>query len=172
MVIGDPSSVYQLPVAIMPKQEGIKVISKNKRATFDYHLLERFEAGLALTGTEIKSIRAHQANLQRSYVQNRQGELWLIESHIAPYAYGNRENHEPTRPRKLLLHRREINKIIDQVAQKSLTIVPTMLYLKNGRAKVEIALARGKRKSDKRADLARKDANRQVERALREKYRY
>ena len=156
----------------MPKQEGIKVISKNKRATFDYHLLERFEAGLALTGTEIKSIRAHQANLQRSYVQNREGELWLLESHIAPYAYGNLENHEPTRPRKLLLHRREINKIIDQVVQKSLTIVPTMLYLKNGRAKVEIALARGKRKSDKRADLARKDANRQVERALREKYRY
>lgn len=156
----------------MPKQEGIKVISKNKRASFDYELLERFEAGLALMGTEIKSIRNHQANLQRSYVQNRNGELWLIESHIAPYAFGNRENHEATRPRKLLLHRREIGKIIDQMAQKSLTLVPTRLYLKNGRAKVEIALARGKRKGDKRADLAKKDSDRQVERALREKYRY
>ena len=156
----------------MAKQEGIKVISKNKRASFDYELLERFEAGLALMGTEIKSIRNHQANLQRSYVQNRGGELWLIEANIAPYAFGNRENHEPTRPRKLLLHKREIGKILDQMAQKSLTLVPTILYLKNGRAKVEIALARGKRKADKRSDLAKKDANRQVERALREKYRY
>jgi len=123
-------------------------------------------------GTEIKSIRAHQVNLRRSYVQNRNGELWLMEAHISPYEHGNRENHEPTRPRKLLLHRREINKIIDEMAQKSLTVVPTKLYLKNGRAKVEIALARGKRKADKRTDLAKKDANRQVERALREKYRY
>jgi len=158
----------------MSKKEGAKVITvtKNKRASFDFELLERFEAGLALMGTEIKSIRDHQVNLRRSYVQNRNGELWLIEAHIAPYEHGNRENHEPTRPRKLLLHRREINKIIDEVAQKSLTVVPTKLYLKNGRAKVEVALARGKRQSDKRADLAKKDANRQVERALREKYRY
>jgi SsrA-binding protein len=156
----------------MPKQEGIKVVTTNKRATFDFELLERFEAGLSLMGTEVKSIRAHQVNLRRSYVQNRNGELWLMEAHISPYEHGNRENHEPTRPRKLLLHRREINKIIDEMAQKSLTVVPTKLYLKNGRAKVEIALARGKRKADKRTDLARKDANRQVERALREKYRY
>jgi SsrA-binding protein len=158
----------------MLKKEGSKVITvtNNKRASFDFELLERFEAGLALMGTEIKSIRDHQVNLRRSYVQNRNGELWLMEAHIAPYEHGNRENHEPTRPRKLLLHRREINKIIDEVAQKSLTVVPTKMYLKNGRAKVEIALARGKRKSDKRADLAKKDANRQVERALREKYRY
>jgi SsrA-binding protein len=156
----------------MPKQEGIKVVTTNKRATFDFELLERFEAGLSLMGTEVKSIRAHQVNLRRSYVQNRNGELWLMEAHISPYEHGNRENHEPTRPRKLLLHRREINKIIDEMAQKSLTVVPTKLYLKNGRAKVEIALARGKRKADKRTDLAKKDANRQVERALREKYRY
>jgi SsrA-binding protein len=156
----------------MQKQEGIKVVTNNKRATFDYELLERFEAGLALTGTEIKSIRDHQVNLRRSFVQNRQGELWLLEAHISPYEHGNRENHDPTRARKLLLHRREINKIVDEMAQKSLTLVPTRLYLKNGRAKVEVALARGKRKADKRADLAKKDANRQVERALREKYRY
>jgi SsrA-binding protein len=156
----------------MSKQEGIKVVANNKRAAFDFELLERFEAGLSLMGTEIKSIRAHQANLQRSYVQNRNGELWLIDAHISPYEHGNRENHEPTRPRKLLLHRREINKVIDEMAQKSLTVVPTKLYLKNGRAKVEIALARGKRKADKRSDLAKKDADRQMERALREKYRY
>jgi SsrA-binding protein len=156
----------------MPNQEGIKIVSKNKLATFDFELLDKFEAGMSLQGTEIKSIRANQVNLRRSYVQNRNGELWLIDAHISPYEHGNRDNHEPTRPRKLLLHRREINKILDEMAQKSLTVVPTRMYLKNGRAKVEIALARGKRKADKRSDLAKKDADRQVERALREKYKY
>jgi SsrA-binding protein len=156
----------------MQKQEGIKIVSKNKRAAFDFELLDKFEAGMSLQGTEIKSIRANQVNLRRSYVQNRNGELWLIDAHISPYEHGNRDNHEPTRPRKLLLHRREINKILDEMAQKSLTVVPTRMYLKNGRAKVEIALARGKRKADKRSDLAKKDADRQVERALREKYKY
>ena len=153
------------------KQSGIKIIAKNKRATFDYHLLESFEAGLVLTGTEIKSVRANQVSLRRSYVQQRNGELWLVEAHIAPYAHGNIQNHDPVRPRKLLLHRREINTIIDQMQQKSLTLVPTKLYLKNGRAKVEIALAQGKKKHDKRQDLARKDDQRRVERALREKFR-
>ena len=155
----------------MAQKQKTKTVANNKRAAFDYHLLERFEAGLVLTGTEIKSIRAGQVNLRRSYVQNRNGELWLIEAHIAPYEHGNRDNHEPTRARKLLLHRREINKIITELAQKKLTVVPTRLYLKNGLAKVEIALARGKQKQDKRASLAKKDAQRQVERALREKYR-
>jgi SsrA-binding protein len=150
---------------------GIRVVANNRRATFDFHLLERYEAGLVLTGTEIKSVRANQVSLRRSYVQNRNGELWLIEAHIAPYEHGGRENHEPTRPRKLLLHRSEINKIIDKMVQASLTIVPTKLYLKDGRAKIEIALARGKRKYDKRQALARRDAERQVERALRQKYR-
>ena len=150
---------------------GIKVIARNKRAAHDYTLLDRYEAGLVLTGTEIKSIRAHRVSLQRSFVQARDGELWLVDANIAPYEHGNRENHEPTRPRKLLLHRREINKIIDQLTQKSLTVVPTKLYLKNGRAKVEIALARGKRKYDKRADIAKREAERRVARALREKHR-
>ena len=149
----------------------VKVIYNNKRANFDFELLEKFEAGLALTGTEIKSVRANQVSLQRSYVQARGEELWLIEANISPYVHGNRENHDPTRPRKLLLHRREINRILDNLAQKGLTVVPTRLYLKGGRAKVEIALARGKRKFDKREDIARRDADRQVERALREKYR-
>jgi SsrA-binding protein len=152
-------------------QGGIKIIAKNKRATFDYILLETFEAGLVLTGTEIKSVRANQVSLRRSYVQQRNGELWLVEAHIAPYVHGNIQNHDPVRPRKLLLHSREIGKIIDQMQQKSLTLVPTKLYLKNGRAKVEIALAQGKKKHDKRQDLAKKDDQRRVERALREKYR-
>lgn len=153
------------------KQSGIKIIAKNKRAGFDYHLLEKFEAGLVLTGTEIKSVRAHQVNLRRSYVQARNGELWLVEAHIAPYAHGNIQNHEPERPRKLLLHRREINRIIDQLQQKSLTVVPTKMYLRDGLAKVEIALAQGKKKYDKRQDIAKRDDQRRVERALREKYR-
>lgn len=154
------------------QKTGKKVIARNKRARFDYQLLELFEAGLVLQGTEIKSIRAYQVSLQRSFVRPLKGELWLIDANIAPYEHGNRENHEPTRARKLLLHRREIGRIIDQLQQKSLTLVPTQLYLKNGRAKLEIALARGKRKQDKRTDLAKKDAQRQVERALREKHRY
>ncbi len=148
---------------------GKKIVSKNKRATFDYELLTRYEAGLALTGTEIKSIRANQVGLRRSYVQHRNGELWLMEAHIAQYVHGNRENHEPTRSRKLLLHRREINKIITEMMEKSLTVVPTILYLKNGRAKVEIALARGKKKYDKRQDLAKKDDDRRMNRALKER---
>ncbi|MFN2278078.1 MAG: SsrA-binding protein SmpB [Candidatus Promineifilaceae bacterium] len=155
----------------MKKGEGIKVIAKNRRASFDYHLLDRFEAGLVLTGTEIKSIRAHQVSLQRSYVQAREDELFLLEANIAPYLHGNRENHDPTRPRKLLLHRREINKILDALTMKGLTVVPTRLYLKDGRAKVEIALARGKARHDKRQSIAKRDSDRQVERALREKYR-
>lgn len=150
---------------------GIKVVATNKRATFDFQILEKFEAGLALTGTEIKSIRANQVNLRRSYVQARQDELWLVEAHISPYVHGSRENHDPTRPRKLLLHRREINKIMEQLQQKSLTVVPTRMYLKGGRAKLEIALARGKQKHDKRQDIAKRDDERRVERALREKYR-
>jgi len=153
------------------KSDRLKVIYNNKRANFDFELLEKFEAGLALTGTEIKSVRANQVSLQRSYVQPRGEELWLIEANISPYVHGNRENHDPTRPRKLLLHRREINRILENLAQKGLTVVPTRLYLKGGRAKIEIALARGKRKFDKREDIARRDADRQVERALREKYR-
>jgi SsrA-binding protein len=150
---------------------GVKIIANNKKARFEYHLLDFFEAGIVLTGTEIKSVRANQVSLQRSFVQPNNGELWLMEAHIAEYKHGNRDNHEPTRPRKLLLHRREIGKILDELAQKGVTLVPTKLYLKNGRAKLEIALARGKKLYDKRADLAKKDAKRQVERALREKYR-
>ena len=153
------------------KADKIRVVYNNKRATFDYEILERFEAGLVLTGTEIKSVRDNKVSLQQSFVQARGDELWLLEANIAQYIHGNRENHEPQRPRKLLLHRREINRILTNLTQKGLTVVPIRLYMKGGRAKVEIALARGKRKFDKRDDIARRDADRQVERALREKYR-
>ncbi|HSH03477.1 MAG TPA: SsrA-binding protein SmpB [Anaerolineae bacterium] len=150
--------------------EGIKIITKNRRASHDYHLLEMFEAGLVLQGTEIKSIRGNKVTLQRSYVEVRDGEMWLMGANIAPYELGNRENHEPTRPRKLLLHRREINKIRQALAEKGLTLVPTKMYFKRGRAKVEIALARGKKQYDKRQDLARRDSQRRIERALSDRY--
>jgi SsrA-binding protein len=157
--------------AMKQNSEGKLIIAKNKRARFEHEILETFEAGLALKGTEIKSIRAHKVSLQRSYVQERAGELWLVEAHIAEYTHGNRDNHDPTRPRKLLLNRREINKILDHLQQKGLSCVPTILYLKNGRAKVEIALGRGKKLHDKRQTLATRDSQRQVDRALREKYK-
>jgi SsrA-binding protein len=155
----------------MKQAGGKKIISQNKRAKFEYELLDRFEAGLVLQGTEIKSVRNYQVNLQRAYVQPRDEELWLIDAHISEYKHGNRENHDPVRPRKLLLHKREIVKILDSLQQKGLTCVPTVLYLKDGRAKVEIALARGKKLRDKRQTMAKRDADRQVERALRQKYR-
>ncbi len=146
---------------------GIKVIATNRRAAHDYNLEERYEAGLVLTGTEIKSIRAGRVNLKDGYVQPRQGELWLMNVHIAPYDPAGRHfGHDPRRPRKLLLHRREINRLIARVQERGYTIIPTRLYLKNGRAKVEIALARGRRKYDKRRAIAERDARREVERAL------
>jgi SsrA-binding protein len=153
------------------QNKGIKIVSNNRRASHDYLLLDKFEAGLVLTGTEIKSVRANRVNLQRSYVENRNGELWLVEAHIAVYNPASRENHDPDRPRKLLLHRREINKIIGQLAEKGLTVVPTKMYLKDGRAKVEVALAKGKKLYDKRAALAKKESSRQIERELKERYR-
>ena len=153
------------------KSSGKKMVAKNRKVRHEYELLELFEAGLVLTGTEIKSVRANRVSLARAFVQPRQGELWLIEAHIEEYVHGNRQNHEPTRPRKLLMHKREIKKILDELAQKGLTAVPTAMYLKNGRAKLELALARGKKLHDKRRTLAKRDTERQVERALREKYR-
>jgi SsrA-binding protein len=155
----------------MKQPGGIKVVAKNRRARHDYELVELFEAGLVLTGSEIKSLRGNKVSLQRSYVQNKNGHLWLMEVHIAPYEHASYAQHDPTRPRKLMLHKREIAHINESLTLKGLTMVPTKMYLKNGWAKVEIALARGKKQYDKRADLAKRDSNRQVERALREKYR-
>ncbi|RLC99845.1 MAG: SsrA-binding protein [Chloroflexi bacterium] len=150
---------------------GIKVVATNRKAGRDFNLQDRREAGLVLTGTEIKSIRAGRVNLSDGYVQPRNGELWLMNIHIAPYDPSGRYGHEPRRPRKLLLHRREINRLISRIQERGYTIIPTRLYLKGGRAKVEIALARGKRKYDKRQAIAKRDAQRDVERALKERYK-
>lgn len=152
-------------------ESGIKVVATNRKAARDFHLQDRHEAGLVLTGTEIKSIRAGRVNLSDGYVQPRDGELWLFNVHIAPYDPSGRYGHEPRRPRKLLLHRREINRLTASVRERGYTIVPLRLYLKGGRAKVEIALARGKRQYDKRHAIAERDAQRDIERALKERYR-
>jgi SsrA-binding protein len=152
-------------------EAGIKIVATNRKATHDYTIEDRFEAGLALLGTEIKSIRAGQANLREGYVQVRGGELWLVNTHIAPYDPAGREGHDPLRPRKLLLHRKEIVKLLSRVQERGYTIIPLKIYLKNRRAKIEIALARGKRQYDKRETIARREAGRQIERALKERSR-
>src|SRR5919204_1339725 len=141
--------------------EEFKVVATNRKASFEYFLLERFEAGLALQGSEIKSIRAGQISIQESYVDIENGEqAWLVESHIAPYEQANRFNHDPKRKRKLLLHKKQIRELWNNVRMKGMTIVPTRVYLKNGRAKIEIALAKGKKAYDKRAAIAKRDESR------------
>jgi SsrA-binding protein len=147
--------------------EGIKVIANNRQAYHDYHIEESLEAGVALLGTEVKSIREGRVNLRDSYVRISDGEAWLWNAHIAPYTHGNRENHEPTRARKLLLHRKEIGYLAGKVSAKGLTIVPLKLYLKHGRIKLEIGLARGKRQYDKREAIAEREARREIERAAK-----
>jgi SsrA-binding protein len=149
------------------REPGEKLIADNRRARHDYHLLDRFEAGLVLTGTEVKSLRDGRVTLGQAYADLRDGEVWLIGAHIDVYAQGNVANHEPDRDRKLLLHRKEIESLIGKVQERGLTIVPTRLYFKNGRAKLELALARGKEQRDKRRDIARREAERDIERALR-----
>jgi SsrA-binding protein len=147
--------------------KGEKLIVDNRRARHDYHLLDRVEAGLALTGTEVKSLRDGRASLQQAYAEVRDNEAWLVGAHISVYEQGNRENHDPDRDRKLLLRRKEIDSIAGRVRERGLTLVPTKLYFRNGRAKVELALARGKEVRDKRRDLAKRDAQREMERAFK-----
>ena len=149
----------------------VKVVATNRKAAHDYSIEERFEAGIALLGTEIKSIRAGQANLREGYVQPRADGLYLVNVHISPYDPAGRDGHEPLRPRKLLLHRKEIARLLDRVQEKGYTIIPLKIYLKKRRAKVEIALARGKRQYDKREAIAKREAGRQIERALKERSR-
>jgi len=149
------------------RSDGEKLIAENRRARHEYHFLERVEAGLALTGSEVKSLRGGHAILQRAYADPRDSELWLVGLHIPPFEQASVEPHDPDRDRKLLLHRREINKLSAQVAERGLTIVPTRLYFKDGRAKVELALARGKEVRDKRRDIAERDAKRRIERTLK-----
>jgi SsrA-binding protein len=144
-----------------------KLIAENRKARHDYHLVERHEAGLELTGTEVKSLRAGRAQLLQAYAELRDGQVWLVGAHIAPYEQGTYANHDPDRDRRLLLHRREIDSLGGKVRERGFTLVPTRLYWKNGRAKVEIALARGKEARDKRRDIAKRDAQREMERELK-----
>ena len=148
----------------------VKQIAANRAARHEYFILETFEAGIALTGTEVKSLRLGKGNLKESYAQVKGGELFLFNCHISPYDFGNRFNHEPLRPRKLLLHKAEIMRLVGKTKEKGLTLVPLSLYfdVKN-RVKLELALAKGKKLYDKRQDMAKKDAQRDVERALRGK---
>ena len=145
----------------------IQLISSNRRAAHDYHLLDRFEAGVALVGTEVKSLRQKAANLQDAYGAIENEEVFLYNCHIAPYEQGNRFNHEPRRKRRLLMHKREIIRLKSKSVEKGLTLIPTRLYFKDGHVKVELALARGKKLYDKRADVAKRDADREVDRVLR-----
>ncbi|MBN2147231.1 MAG: SsrA-binding protein SmpB [Anaerolineales bacterium] len=147
---------------------GVKIVASNRKARHEYFILETMEAGIALQGSEIKSVRAGQISLGEAYVEIRNGrEAWLVEAHIAPYEQANIYNHEPRRPRKLLLHRTEIRRLWNTVRQKGVTIIPLSVYLKEGRAKVEIATAKGKKLYDKRADMAERDARREMEREMR-----
>ncbi len=147
--------------------ENVKVVATNRKAGFEYFLMEHFEAGLALQGSEIKSIRAGQISLAESYVETDGSEAWLVEAHIAPYREANRFNHDPKRRRRLLLHKREIRRLWNDVRQKGVTIVPLKVYLKNGRAKLEIALAKGKKLHDKRDSIAKRDQAREQAREMR-----
>jgi SsrA-binding protein len=146
---------------------GTKLIADNRRARHDYDLLERVEAGLVLTGTEVKSLRDGKVQLGQAYADLRGGEAWLVGASIAEYPGGNRQNHVPDRDRKLLLHRHQIESLRGKVQEKGLTLVPTRLYFKDGRVKVELALARGRERADKRRAIAERDAQRDMERALR-----
>ena len=145
----------------------VKVVATNRKAGHEYFLLEHFEAGLVLQGTEIKSIRAGQISLAEAYVRVDGREAWLMDAHIAPYDHAGRFNHEPRRPRKLLLHRSEVRQLWENVRQKGVTIVPLRVYIKEGRAKVEIAIAKGKKLYDKRQTIAKRDSEREMERNFR-----
>ena len=145
---------------------GIKIVAQNRRAAHDYFLEDRFEAGIVLMGSEIKSIRAGHVNLREAYVHAERGEAFLLNAHIAQYDPASRQNHEPLRTRKLLLHKKEIAKLAEKVQQKGYTIVPLKMYLSKGRAKVEIALAKGKRQYDKRQAMAERDSQREIAREL------
>ncbi len=151
----------------MAGESGTKLIADNRRARFEYQLLERFEAGLVLTGSEVKAAREGQVQLAQAYADIRNGEAWLVGASISDYAQAGTFGHEPERDRKLLLHRQEIDSLYGKVREKGLTLVPTRMYFKDGRVKVELALARGRERADKRRVIAERDAKRQMERALR-----
>ena len=167
---------FAIPTIIIPHvtilwtmtEEHEKTVATNRKVGFEYFLLERFEAGISLQGSEIKSIRAGQMSLAEAFIEIDEGrEAWLIEAHIAPYEQANRFNHDPKRRRQLLLHKKEIRKMWNEVRQKGVTIVPIKVYLKNGRAKIEIAIAKGKKLHDKRETIAKRDQERESARDTR-----
>ncbi len=147
----------------------IRLVTRNRRARHEYEIMERMEAGIVLTGTEVKALRAGNVNLKDSYAAVDRGEVFLLHAHISAYEPGNRFNHEPERDRKLLLHRAEIRRLIGRTQQQGLTLIPLSLYFRDGKAKVELALARGRKQYDKRQNLAQRDAAREVQRALKER---
>jgi len=153
----------------MAKEE--KVLAANRAAYHNYHIGDRFEAGIALTGTEVKSAMAGRVQLKEAYVSVRDGEVWLFNAHISPYSHGNRENHDPLRTRKLLLHKREIFKLDDAAAKQGMTLVPTQVYLKNGRIKLEVGVAKGKKLYDKRETEMKRTVERETRAQLKERNR-
>ncbi|HXG93818.1 MAG TPA: SsrA-binding protein SmpB [Blastocatellia bacterium] len=148
-----------------------KVVATNREAYHNYHILETHECGVALTGTEVKSVREGRCNLKDSYGMIRNGEAWLLNAHISPYSHGNRENHDPTRARKLLMHKYEIARLAGKAQEKGLTLVPTKMYLKNGRVKIELAVAKGKKLYDKRETERRREADREARAMMKERSR-
>jgi len=150
---------------------GQKTVAVNKKALYEYDIIERLEAGLVLQGTEVKSLRAGRVSFRDSYARAQDGELWIINLHVSPYEHGNIWNHDPLRPRKLLLHKREINRLIGKIEERGLTLVPLRLYFVKGIAKLEMGLARGKKIHDKRAHIAKRDADRDAQRELKDRFR-
>jgi SsrA-binding protein len=155
----------------VPRETGRKLIAQNKRARYDYHIEDTWEAGLVLMGTEVKALRAGRASLADGYAHVRNGEVWLENVHIPEYLQGTWTNHAPRRPRKLLLHRREIDKMAGKADEAGWTLIPLSLYFKDGRAKVEIGLARGKKTYDKRQAIAKREADREMRRAVAARFR-
>ncbi len=148
----------------MNTEDNIKIICKNRKARFNFEIENTFEAGIALMGSEVKSLRAGRANLSDSYAKFRQGELFLVDAHISPYDQANRENHDPLRDRKLLIHKREMKKLLGKVTERGFSLIPLKLYFKNGKVKAELALAKGKRSYDKRESIKKKEQRREMER--------
>jgi len=162
--------LFYLPkVGFRMSKEGYKVVIENRKARHNYHIEETYEAGLCLVGTEVKSLREGKGNIQDAYAEVKDGEVWVNNFHISPYEKGNRFNHEPKRPKKLLLHRREINRLYGLVQKKGYTLVPLRIYFKDGKAKMALAVARGKKMHDKREDMVARDVKREIERAMKAK---
>ncbi|MDD2498390.1 MAG: SsrA-binding protein SmpB [Desulfitobacteriaceae bacterium] len=156
----------------MKEKQGIKIVTDNRKARHEFFIVETYEAGMALQGTEVKSLRAGKANLQDAFARVENGEIYLYNMHISPYEQGNRFNHDPKRTRKLLMHKYEINKLFGKVREKGLTLVPLKVYFSRGRAKVELALAQGKKLYDKRDAQAEKDAKREMAKQFKERQQY